>query len=117
MLTAMYRELFPDADLQALRERCMCLPEELAEEGAEAAEPVFDPVAYQAYLAREVAAAQPVPESELAALARARAKTVRGALTSGEDAVAAEHVRLLDPASKEAGKAERVAVELGLAAD
>lgn len=73
----MYSELYPESDLEAVRER---FSEEPYSADAE-----LDALAYRNYLADLVVAAQAVTEEDLAALGTARAETVRDALSAAND--------------------------------
>jgi hypothetical protein len=72
MLEAMFAELYPDANLDAIRERFTRSEDEVADGGQ-----LFDAVSYRNHLAEQVIAAQTVTEAELAALGEARAAAVR----------------------------------------
>lgn len=115
---AMFTGLYPEADLDEIRERFTRAPEEAAEGGAG-----FDAVAYRSHLAERVIAAQTVTNADLAALGGARAAAVRdvllqeGTTSEGGEAVEPDRIRLDEPEAVEAEEGERVVMEVGLAAD
>lgn len=72
----MVNELYPDSDLNAIRERFSQEPYSSSQE--------FDALAYRNYLAGLVVSAQAITEEDLAALGRARAETIRDALSEDD---------------------------------
>ena len=110
---ALFTGYYPEKELQAVRARFT-----QPQEGASDRE-VFDGLAYRNYLADEVVAAQPVDEADLRAFANQRADAVRRSLVhaDGDDGVAGERVRILEPRAVEPGEGDGVTMEVGLVAE
>ena len=105
----MYREFFPESDLDAVRERFSQAPYSTGE--------VFDALAYRNYLADLVVAAQAVTGHELAALGTARAKTVRDALsdTNGSaktPAINTDRIRIVESEAIDDVEKEMIIMEM-----
>jgi hypothetical protein len=117
-LRKLFRAAHPETDLDTVEEQFTAPPEDDPE-----AEPVLDEVAYYAHLARRVTAAQEVTQPELAALAAARAESIRSVLLKGSGEESADNrleprrVQVGQPRAAEAGKGKRVTVEIELATD
>ncbi|MDZ7804962.1 DUF748 domain-containing protein [Thiohalophilus sp.] len=107
-MEALFARAYPDANLDALRERFTRAANEAAEGGAR-----FDAIAYRAHIATRVIAAQPVTDADLAALAQARAAAVRDRLLE-DTAVEPDRVLLAQPMVIESEDDEQVTMEVGL---
>ena len=105
----MYTELYPESDLDAVRERFSEEPYSLGDE--------FDALAYRNYLAELVIAAQAVADADLAALGTARAETVRDALSEADDlaetpAVNTERIRIVESEAIDEVEKELIIMEM-----
>lgn len=105
----MYRELYPESDLEAVRERFSEQPYSSGDE--------FDALAYRNYLADLVVAAQAVTDEDLAALGTARAEAVRDALSETNDsaetpAVNIDRIQIVEPEAIDDVEKEMIIMEM-----
>ncbi|PAU82483.1 hypothetical protein CK501_01630 [Halovibrio salipaludis] len=113
VVETMFTTHYPEADLAAIRSRFT------EEQGDSSEDTGFDALAYRNHLADRIIAAQSITESDLRALANARATAVQQALVDpgADNPIDSNRVRLQDPETIESVDGERIAMEVGLAAD
>ncbi|MBA1146882.1 DUF748 domain-containing protein [Ectothiorhodospiraceae bacterium WFHF3C12] len=110
---ALFMDAYPDADLDALRERFTRPPEDKPD-----AEAVFDEVAWQAHLASRIIEAQSVSRTALESLAGERASAVRAALVSGGGSLGGgieeARLRVVEPRETDTESNSRVPLALSV---
>ncbi|MGM0630072.1 MAG: DUF748 domain-containing protein [Pseudomonadota bacterium] len=111
IVETMFASHYPETELETVKVR---FTEQQSESNDE---PEFDALAYRNHLAEKVIEAQPITDSELKAVANARAETVRNALVNTGTALAADRVRILKPKEVGSPDGERVAMEVGVSAE
>ncbi|MGM0904975.1 MAG: DUF748 domain-containing protein [Pseudomonadota bacterium] len=113
IVEAMFTSHYPETELETVKARFTKQQNESIDE------PEFDALAYRNHLAERIIEAQPITDSELEALANARAEAVRDALVNADadTAIAADRVRILEPKEVDSPDAEHVAMEVGVSAE
>jgi hypothetical protein len=118
-MEAIFSSVYPETSLDEVRKLFTGNSDEETE-----GPPEFDVVAYRAHLAKEVIAAQPVTDADLATLGQARAAAVRDDLLADapdgpEEGIAIKprRVRLAKPREVKSKNDEQVVMEIGLAVD
>ena len=118
-METIFSSAYPDSSLGDIRDR---FKRDLTDEQRGGSK--FDAVAYRAYIAEQVIAAQPLTDSDLAALGSARAAAVRDQLLADapegqEEGIAVEpdRVLLMGPRAVESENKNQVEMEVGLAVD
>ncbi|MGQ4276441.1 DUF748 domain-containing protein [Pseudidiomarina sp. E22-M8] len=116
VVETMFSRLYPKMRLDVLKDY---FTEESVDSAADSdGEGRFDALAYRTYLAEQVIAAQSVTETELEAVANARAEAARDALVKpdADNGIAADRVRILPPKAVDAVDGERIAMEVAVRA-
>jgi hypothetical protein len=108
VLEGLYRERFPDADLETIR-----APHRSAPAGDPEGKPQLDELAYLADLRDRLIASEPVGDADLTGLARARAEAIRDAfLATG--GLTEERLRVAEPNAVESEDDEWIVLELAV---
>lgn len=113
IVETMFTSHYPETELETVKTRFTEQQNESTDETE------FDALSYRNHLAKQVIEAQSVTESELEAIANARAEAVRDALVKpgAEAGIAADRVRILKPKQVDSPDGEHIAMEVGVSAE